>query len=72
MMQGSGRVGSAETGSRKPDPISVGSGPSGFDPARIRGWLQAMRMQGEDRIWRGADETLRYVEALERKCDGES
>jgi hypothetical protein len=36
-----------------------------MDAPRVRGWLQAMRMQGEDRIWRGADEALRYVDALE-------
>lgn len=40
-----------------------------MSPPRIHGWLQAMRMQGEDRVWRGADETLRYVDALELSRD---
>jgi hypothetical protein len=37
--------------------------PAGFDPARVRAWLVGMTKQGEDRIWRGAQEALRLFDA---------
>lgn len=38
---------------------------AGCDPSRVRAWLVGMTKQGEDRIWRGAQEALQYLDSLE-------
>lgn len=41
-----------------------GLAPPGFDPSRVRPWLQAMAKQGEDRVWRGAVNALGVLDAF--------
>lgn len=41
----------------------------GFDPSRVYGWLLSMTRQGEDHIWRGAEEALRYLNWLTERND---
>lgn len=53
-------VESPETGAPSQEPIQA---------IRSRMWLRAMTNQGEDRIWRGAESTLRYLTQTEVERD---